>query len=425
MKNIMTILFVICQVVVYGQFDKPETYQHQGPNYLQTIYPKDDGYTYNQYVGETIAGYTRADGWRQDSINGGFNKEIYDNPYISSQGDYVGFNKDDFAGNLVFYRYKKGKKYSGKILDTLDLMYTPPVVMGMLYGNPYFESKNIKIIFGADCINGLIQGVGTILVLNTKELISNCYFENGEIIGETIIRGIYSNNIFKSYYEKGSAKAIQLLETDKDGNIIIPANNDKYSFKATYLTLLDPYRFLDQREKAKQVYLNQTNPNFQNPLFREPIDKMLYYFSHIGFQKPYKKYKTKNFEISEFKYEDIKVVFCAFNQPVRGKYTDVIECYDSLGRLIIVRNKNVFLSEMSRDLEHPDYEKFYDIIGNDCPLTVFMYDDNNNITKASIYKGIDGDFCNYVDDFTDKILSYSDFKPISIISQNELKTIIR
>ena len=53
-------------------------------NYSETIYPIDDGLTYNQYVGETIAGFSLADGWREDTINGGFNKEIYDNPYVSS-----------------------------------------------------------------------------------------------------------------------------------------------------------------------------------------------------------------------------------------------------------------------------------------------------------------------------------------------------
>ncbi|WP_306352751.1 hypothetical protein [Flavobacterium sp. '19STA2R22 D10 B1'] len=426
MKNLLFLLFTFCQVVVYGQFDSLKIHKPHGPDYSKTIYPKDDGRTYNQYVGETIAGYTLVDGWRKDTINGGFNKEIYKNPYVSSQGEYVGFNKESYDTNFVFYRYRDGKKYSGKILDTLDINYTPPVARGMLYGKPYYESKGIKIIFQADYVNGLIQGVGTISVLSSKELISHCHFENGEIVGETVIRGIYSNNIYKKNYEKGNSKIISQTETDKDGNKISPIDNvDKFSFKATYLTLLDPYRFLDRKEKAKEVYRNNTNPNFQNPLLIEPVDLILYYFSHIGMQEPLKKYNTKHFEISEFIYDDLKVVFYSFNQSFRKNYAWVIECYDKLDRLIIVRYQNVYFNEVN-NLDYSDYINFYGIVGYGNILTTFMYDDNGNIIKASKYKGVYENDINFMcdydsDDFMKKILSYPSFKPISIINPNEVK----
>ncbi len=424
MKSILTLFLVLFQVLVFGQFDSFKIYKPHSPDYSKTIYPKGNGITYNLYIGETIAGYTIANGWRQDSINGGFNKEIYNNPYVASNGEYVGFEKQVYDRDFVFYRYKDGKKYSGKIIDTLNLRYTPPVAVGMLYGNPYYESKNIKVIFTANFVNGLIQGVGKLTTLNLEELISNCYFENGEIVGEIISRGIYSNNIYKKHYEKGKVNYISQTETDKDGNEIAPSNKEKFSFKETYLNLLDPYRFLDQKEKARQIFINNTHPNFYNPLFIEPIDLMLYYFSHIiNFQEPNKKYNTKYFQVSVFNYGDYKIVLCSFNQLIRGKYSSVLECYDKLGRLIIVRYQNVHFEAVS-DLKY--YTKFYDIIGYGDLLTVFTYDDNGNINNASKYEGVyENDInlmCNYDDDFKTKMLSNLYFKPTSIIYQNEVRT---
>ncbi len=71
-------------IIAYAQSDSLKIFRNHGSDYTQTIYPKNDSLTYNQYVGETIAGFTLADGWRRDTINGGFNKEFYDSPYVSS-----------------------------------------------------------------------------------------------------------------------------------------------------------------------------------------------------------------------------------------------------------------------------------------------------------------------------------------------------
>ncbi|MEO7522468.1 MAG: hypothetical protein ABIT58_00160, partial [Ferruginibacter sp.] len=235
MKNILFLAFTFCQVVVYGQIEnliKPQLTPHTGPDYTKTIYPKGDTLTYNQYVGETIAGYVLASGWRKDTINGGCNKEIYGNPFVTSQAEYVGFEKQKYEGNFTFYRYQNGKKYTGKISDTLELNYTAPVASGKWNGNPYYESKRIKFIFQADCMNGSILGAGTLSVADSNRLISSCYFENSEITGETVTRGIYSDNIYKRNYKNGDFKLASQSETDKERNEIVAIdNNKKFSFK--------------------------------------------------------------------------------------------------------------------------------------------------------------------------------------------------
>lgn len=184
MKKLLTILFVINQVVVFGQSDSLNIYRPIGPDYSKTIYPTDDSLTYNQYVGETIAGYTLANGWRRDTINGGFNKEIYDNPYISS----IRFEKK-YRDEIISFMYKDGKLFTGVITDTLTLSFTPNKIAGYFNGKPYYESKDLIVIFRANCVSGLLQGKGVLCglvpqygIYNNLPL-SECNFENGEIIG--------------------------------------------------------------------------------------------------------------------------------------------------------------------------------------------------------------------------------------------------
>lgn len=184
MKKALTLLFVICQMVGFGQIDSLIMQQSLGPDYASTVYPKDDGLTYNQYVGETIAGYVIADGWRRDSINGGFNKEIYGNPYIQE----VRFLKQG-GEEKVAVRYQKGKLFDGFVQDTLTVSFTPNKIAGYLYEQPYYESKNLTVIFRANCVNGLLQGKGVLCglvpqygIYNNLPL-SECNFENGEIVG--------------------------------------------------------------------------------------------------------------------------------------------------------------------------------------------------------------------------------------------------
>ena len=211
----------------------------------QTLYPI-DSLTYDQYVGEFIAGYTLTDGWRVDSINGGYNKQIYSNPYIRD----IRFEKQG-GRDMVAYRYKDGKLFTGKIEDTLTLTFTPPIVRGHLYGNPYYESENITAIFRADCINGVVQGRG-VLAGNIKNLsfyknmlLAECNFENGELIGtakfwdinsinyDVVDKAIYIKEKIYDYlelkkllhsteitYAKGCAQWTHWVEMDGEGKVL-------------------------------------------------------------------------------------------------------------------------------------------------------------------------------------------------------------
>lgn len=423
MKNIVTILLVTYQVVVYGQIDSLKINKPFGPDYSKTIYPKNDGLTYDQYIGETIAGFSIAEGWRQDSINGGFNKKIYNNPYVSSQGDYIGFEKNRSLELFKFYYYKEGRKFTGKILDTLNLSYSHPRGVGTYY---YFETsyekKDVKMIFKADCINGLIQRVGTLSDLNSKKVLSHCNFDNGEIIGEVMTIGLMSKFIYKTKYDKESSIAVDRTETNKHGDKI--ESIKKLSFTETYQALLYPYEILKQNKGAKQTYIDNLSKSgglFSNSLFLEPLHIMLTYFSRIRNQAPVKEYKTEFFEISEFKYEDLRIVFIYFNKRIRNNGALIIECYDKSGKLILVRYENVSY-EIINDLNFPGYSKFFEKTRSGYNLTTYLYDGRGKIKKASKYTGVfENDIDSRVeyDDVTNDLLSDPDFKPISIINHKE------
>jgi len=190
MKNIFILLFIICQINAFGQKDTLDidTIAKKDMKFVngdpRTAYPKNDGLIYNQYVGETIAGFYLADGWRRDTMNGGYNKEIYNNPYISSTRFYKQKRE-----NSIAYRYKKGKLFTGFIEDTLTISFTPNKIKGYLNGRPYYESKNITLIFRGNFENGVLQDKGVLCGLVPQYgiynniVLSECYFENGEIIG--------------------------------------------------------------------------------------------------------------------------------------------------------------------------------------------------------------------------------------------------
>ncbi len=137
--------------------------QRREPDYSKTIYPENDGLTYDQYVGETIAGYSPADGWRIDTLSG-FHKQVYWNPYVALN-DNDRFEKQSFEGDSDFFYYKDGKKYSGKITDTMTSQYTRE-----------------EIVFEATCVNGMLQGRGTLRNLKTKQVIARCRFKDGVLI---------------------------------------------------------------------------------------------------------------------------------------------------------------------------------------------------------------------------------------------------
>ena len=93
-------------------------------------------------------------------------------------------------GREIAYRYENGKLYNGFVEDTLMVSFTPSKAQGHFNGKPYYISKYITIIFRANCVNGILQGRGVLCglvpqygIYNTIPL-SECYFENGEIIGK-------------------------------------------------------------------------------------------------------------------------------------------------------------------------------------------------------------------------------------------------
>ncbi|WP_123776137.1 hypothetical protein [Brumimicrobium aurantiacum] len=224
------------------------------PLHVRTNYPKGDGLTYNQYVGENIAGYHLANGWRKDSVNGGFNKEIYTNPYVEG----ISFDKKN-TNQLNAYKYVDGQKYTGRVEDTFTVRFTPDKIKGYLNGKPYYESVEIKVIFRGDCVAGLMQGRGILAaeisgfgMYNNLKL-AECNFENGEIVGtvknydlnavETaIINGKIHNksstrdyfefikmlNLTEIEYEKGSMKWLQRTTyqgNDNTGKVISKRKN--------------------------------------------------------------------------------------------------------------------------------------------------------------------------------------------------------
>lgn len=186
----------------------------------RTSFPKNDGLTYNQYVGETIAGFHLANGWRKDTINGGFNKEIYTNPYIES----TDFDKH-MSSNVKVYKYVNGKLFTGRIEDTILVSFTPNKIRGYLNGQAYYESKELTLILRGDCVDGMMQGRGILAgqlvgfgMYNNLKL-AECNFVDGEIIGivqnwdlnsiefEINDRKIHSRETTKDYFE-----FIKLLE---------------------------------------------------------------------------------------------------------------------------------------------------------------------------------------------------------------------
>lgn len=203
MKNFIVLILISVCNTIYGQIIVE-------PNSVLFGVKMNDSLTYNyqaynhlQQPGEPPFYIYLADGWRTDTINGGFHKEIYNNPYINS----LEFKKDSYDGHIAFYRYKEGKKYSGKISETLTVSYDDHIVRGVLYGKPYYLSQNIEVIFEANCINGMLQGKGILLVDNN--VVAQCFFENGEIVGECLSWDITSKEETRRVYIKGHEEPIK------------------------------------------------------------------------------------------------------------------------------------------------------------------------------------------------------------------------
>ncbi|RYM33582.1 hypothetical protein ERX46_11640 [Brumimicrobium glaciale] len=214
---------ICCQVGCYCCPGSIRIDQVPPPLDSRTAYPQNDSLTYNQYVGENIAGFHLANGWRRDTFNGGFNKEIYTNPYIES----TRFDKH-LSSNIKAFRYENGKLYTGRIEDTILVSFTPDKIRGYLSGQPYYESKQLTVILRGDCVNGMMQGRGILAaqlvgfgMYNNLKL-AECSFEDGEIVGmvknwdlnsvEIEIRNkkVYSRESTKDYFE--FTKLLELTE---------------------------------------------------------------------------------------------------------------------------------------------------------------------------------------------------------------------
>lgn len=227
-RTISFILILNAYPVVLGQSDTLTQKAYVLGGFSDAAYP-DDSLTYNQYVGETIAGYFVADGWRRDTVNGGYNKEMYFNPYVES----VRFEKEDFdinRGGFVAYYYKDGFLYNGAIEDTFSVSFTPDQIKGHLYGRPYYESVNLTVVMRATCVNGRVEGRAVLCAfiptfgLYNNIVLSECNFEKGEMVGSckhydlnsvnvTYSDGkIHSRERNKDYFEfKNSMKVEELF----------------------------------------------------------------------------------------------------------------------------------------------------------------------------------------------------------------------
>lgn len=181
-------------------------FAQSGPGHPQTASPA-DSLTYDQYVGETISGHSLADGWRTDTLNGGYNKQVYWNPFLTLQ-DVDRFkkmnygNERDPAGNAQFFLYVQGRRYTGTIRDTVISYFTKDT-----------------IVFEATCVNGMVQGKGTLTLLKTKQVIATANFENGEIVGECWNRDLKTQEEHRVTYVKGSERWTKFVISDKDGKV--------------------------------------------------------------------------------------------------------------------------------------------------------------------------------------------------------------
>ncbi|MDP2386682.1 MAG: hypothetical protein Q8M29_09950 [Bacteroidota bacterium] len=174
MKKLIIFMFLIATTPSFAQNDSARMYKGN-VNHIIVLNPNGESLikfpkkkrTYNEFVGNYAIeyGFKLAEGWRRDSCNGGYGKEMGDNPYI----DFIKcqFIKTDYGSNFVYFYYKRGKRYSGKIKEKFNLL----------------GGSRQEITFRARCRNGKLQGKGTLTISETKEIVAECFFENGELVG--------------------------------------------------------------------------------------------------------------------------------------------------------------------------------------------------------------------------------------------------
>jgi len=197
--NPKTISFIYCLVFclpgLHAQeqdttFELPVKLCKQ-PVFSRTGFPQNDSLTYDEFVGETIAGYRLASGWRSDTTNGGYNKVLYSNPYLEVL-TLDKFEKKYHHGSFQYFRYHSGKRFTGWINDTLVSHHTGE-----------------KLLFHAWSLNGMLQGKATLTAIATGQIIAEAQFVNGELVGKCINRNRSKKTQTKVTYVAGSSKPIK------------------------------------------------------------------------------------------------------------------------------------------------------------------------------------------------------------------------
>ena len=160
-------------------------------------YPN-DGRIYNQFVGETIQGTVLADGWRSDSINYGYNKEVYQNPYnLRNDFNKRELGRDDF----VYFYFREGIPIEGHHI--LEQQHWA--------GGKYLFEANFK--------DGKADGRAYFRSALDSSITAECSLENGEIVGEWISYVTYPNITLRKVYMKGIAEPQEYIQFDVDQNI--------------------------------------------------------------------------------------------------------------------------------------------------------------------------------------------------------------
>jgi|GEM_PF-6543373 len=192
MKYLISLIFISSTFMSFGQTIVRDSTLAIKVKYVnddcpsKTIFPRKNR-TYDEYVGNYAIkyGFRLADGWREDSCNGGYNRHV-GNPYMEGSVPDK-FRKQGDRNDFVYFYYKKGKRYSGRIIEKFDV-----------------PGSEKEIIFTSTCKNGKLQGKGTLILAETKEQIALCNFKDGELIGECVHWDFHSKIEKKVTYIKGN-----------------------------------------------------------------------------------------------------------------------------------------------------------------------------------------------------------------------------
>jgi antitoxin component YwqK of YwqJK toxin-antitoxin module len=182
------------------------------------------GLVYNTHIGETYIRSEPATGWRSDTANGRGQK-IYSNPY----DNYYTSEKQRHDSGFVFYRYLNGKRFSGNIADSLNLI-------------PHGK----QIEFAGTCVNGLMQGTGYLYFTDNDyysldsvkigRLKCRGNFEDGEMTGEWVYYDCNGSIRDKKYYKKGTAYPQKIISFRGDSEVVlfddkgIPFKKESYAY---------------------------------------------------------------------------------------------------------------------------------------------------------------------------------------------------